>query len=154
MARDPTEAGVPRTKDVTRVYENDAIRVRWDATRCIHTGICLQRLPTVFDTEKRPWVDLTGADTAEIAATVRACPTDALRYEGLSVPDEDPDEFTTVEVRPNGPVFLRGRLRIVVRGREVSEEYRVALCRCGASQNKPFCDNSHRVIGFRDRDGG
>ncbi|MEZ0235707.1 MAG: CDGSH iron-sulfur domain-containing protein, partial [Actinomycetota bacterium] len=35
-------------------------------------------------------------------------------------------------------------------GRSVREEYRVVLCRCGASRNKPFCDNSHRLIDFSD----
>jgi len=85
---------------------------------------------------------------------VRRCPTSALRYEGIGVPDEEPDEPTTVEVRPNGPLFLRGRLQVKTagRGRESDEEFRVALCRCGASQNKPYCDNSHRLVGFRDRD--
>jgi uncharacterized Fe-S cluster protein YjdI/CDGSH-type Zn-finger protein len=151
MAEDPSEAGAPRTKDVTRVYENESIRVLWDATRCIHTAVCLHRLPAVFDVRSRPWVDLSGAAAEEIAATIRACPTGALKYEGGTVPAEEPDEPTTVEVRPNGPLYLRGRLRIRRAGGEVvTEEYRVALCRCGASENKPFCDNSHRLIGFRD----
>ena len=67
------------------------------------------------------------------------------------MPAEQPDEPTTVEVRPNGPLYLRGRLRIEAPGgRTLTEEYRVALCRCGASENKHFCDNSHRLIGFRD----
>ena len=152
MASDPEQAGRPRTKDVTRSYESEEVRVLWDATRCIHTAICLRRLPSVFDVKARPWVDLSGAPADEIAAAIRACPTGALRYaarEGVS--DEEPDEPTTVEVRPNGPLYLRGRLRIQAPGgRMIAEEYRVALCRCGASENKPFCDNSHRLIGFRD----
>jgi CDGSH-type Zn-finger protein len=34
-------------------------------------------------------------------------------------------------------------------GRLIREDTRVALCRCGASGNKPFCDGSHRRIGFQ-----
>jgi uncharacterized Fe-S cluster protein YjdI/CDGSH-type Zn-finger protein len=152
MADDPSEAGTPRTKEaVTRVYEDHRIRVLWDASLCVHSAICLRRLPAVFDVNARPWVDLSRASAEEIAATIRACPTSALRYEGGGVPAEEPDDPTTVEIRPNGPLYLRGRLRLQTPGgRTTRQMYRVALCRCGASQNKPFCDNSHRLIGFRD----
>jgi len=151
-ARDPVEAGVPRTKGEVRVYENADIRVFWDASRCVHTGICLRTLPSVFALDRRPWVDVDGSDPEQVAATVRACPTSALRYEGLTIPDEEPDEPPTVDIRPNGPLYVRGRLQLKSSSRERGEEYRVALCRCGASQNKPYCDNSHRLIGFRDRE--
>jgi uncharacterized Fe-S cluster protein YjdI/CDGSH-type Zn-finger protein len=153
-ANDPTEAGVPRTKGAVRTYENDDIRVHWDASRCVHTAICLRTLPSVFAVEKRPWIDIDGSDAEQVAAAVRKCPTTALRYEGLSIPDEEPDEPTTVEVRPNGALWLRGRVQLKAAGHdpETVEDYRVALCRCGASQNKPFCDNSHRLIGFRDHE--
>jgi uncharacterized Fe-S cluster protein YjdI len=152
VADDPIEAGQPRTRDVTRVYDDGRIRVLWDATRCIHTAICLQRLPAVFDAAARPWIDLTGAsDAEEIATTVRACPTGALRYDGAGVDPERPDDPATVEIRPNGPIYLRGRLQLQAPGgRAASDEFRLALCRCGASENKPYCDNSHRLIGFRD----
>jgi uncharacterized Fe-S cluster protein YjdI/CDGSH-type Zn-finger protein len=150
---DPAQAGLPRTKGEVRVYENDDIRVFWDASRCVHTGICLRKLPSVFGLERRPWIDVDAGDAEQVAATVRACPTSALRYEGLTIADEEPDEETTVDVRPDGAVYVRGRIRFRGPGRrrEFHEEYRVALCRCGASQNKPFCDNSHRLIGFHDR---
>ena len=151
MAEDPTEAGEPRTSGVTRVYDDGRIKVLWDASRCIHTGICLRDLPEVFDASARPWIDLTKADAGAVAATVRACPTGALRYEPGEVGAEEPAVPTTVEVRPNGPLYLRGRLLVQgPGGRGVREETRVALCRCGASENKPYCDNSHRIVGFRD----
>jgi uncharacterized Fe-S cluster protein YjdI len=155
MADDPIQAGEPRTRDVTRVYENDAIRVLWDATRCIHTGICLRTLPAVFDVQARPWIDLDGAEAPAIAEAIRACPTGALRYESTGdeegVEAERGDGATTVEIRPGGPLYVRGPVRLVAPGGRVltEEEHRVALCRCGASENKPFCDNSHRVIEFR-----
>jgi uncharacterized Fe-S cluster protein YjdI len=150
MAENPVDAGPPRTRDVTRSYGDDELRVLWDATRCIHTAICLNGLPSVFDVNARPWVRLDGADGEAIVDTIHACPTGALRYEGVAVPAEKPDDPTTVEVRPNGPLYVRGRTRVTrPGGRVITEEYRVALCRCGASENKPFCDNSHRLIDFR-----
>lgn len=151
MAEDPIEAERPRTKDVTRVYDDGQIRVLWDATLCIHTGICLRKLPSVFDVSARPWVDLTGAAPEAIADTIRACPTGALAYEGEGVPAEVPDEPTTIEIRPNGPLYVRGRVHVrSPGGKQAAEHLRAALCRCGASANKPFCDNSHRLVGFRD----
>jgi uncharacterized Fe-S cluster protein YjdI len=150
-AADPTQAGAPRTTGPTRSYETARIRVIWDATRCIHVGNCLRALPSVFDVRARPWINLGGADAEQVAAAVRTCPTGALRYQGRAdLPDEIPVEPVTVEVRPNGPLYVRGRVTIARPGGEVvADDFRVALCRCGASQNKPFCDNSHRLIKFR-----
>jgi uncharacterized Fe-S cluster protein YjdI len=151
MADDPLVAGLPGTKGPTRAYEGIGIRVIWDATRCIHTGNCLRAEPGVFNVGRRPWVDVDGASAEAIARAVETCPTGALRYESTGpLPDEQPQVPTVVEVRPNGPLFVRGAVRMVdAAGQVITEETRLALCRCGASRNRPFCDNTHREIGFR-----
>ncbi len=49
------------------------------------------------------------------------------------------------------PYYVRGRLRVITAGGELYlQDVRVALCRCGQSQNKPFCDNSHIAAKFDD----
>jgi uncharacterized Fe-S cluster protein YjdI len=135
----------------SRVYANDAIEVRWEPRLCIHTGNCWRNLGEVFDPEARPWVNVDGADPERIAETILTCPTGALHFRRLDGgPQEEPEEPTTVDPRPNGPLFVRGRVRIVdADGEIIREDTRVALCRCGASANKPFCDGTHRAIGFQ-----
>ena len=64
-----------------RTYESDAIAVHWDASKCIHTGRCLRALPSVFDTGRRPWVEIDAADADAVAAAVETCPSGALWYE-------------------------------------------------------------------------
>ena len=97
-----------------RDYSSVEIVVHWDSELCIHTGRCLRSLPAVFDTGRRPWVDVDAAPADEVAATVRICPTGALRDDRLDrAGPEIPEEPTTVEPRPNGPLFMRGRVRIV-----------------------------------------
>ena len=56
----------------------------------------------------------------------------------------------TITALTNGPLLAEGAL-IVQSAREQGRYFatRVELCRCGASQNKPFCDGSHETIGFR-----
>lgn len=123
----------------------------WEPRLCIHARICVRELPQVFDAEARPWVAVDAAGADAVAATVEACPTGALRYRRLDGgPQEEPPAETTIEARPNGPLFVRGRVRIVDHdGRVIREDTRLALCRCGASENKPFCDGSHRRIRFK-----
>ena len=96
------------------------------------------------------WVVVDAADADAVAAAIESCPTGALRYRRLDGgPQEQPPAETTVEPRQNGPLFVRGAVRIVdPDGHLIREDTRAALCRCGASENKPFCDGSHRRIGF------
>jgi uncharacterized Fe-S cluster protein YjdI/CDGSH-type Zn-finger protein len=135
-----------------RSYSNDAISVFWDSERCIHTGICLRGLPGVFDLDSSPWITVDGAPADDVAAVVEKCPSGALAYErldganGESVPD-----VPVITARPNGPLTVRGRVVIKdVTGAEFTECNRATLCRCGSSQNQPFCDLSHKAAGFTD----
>jgi uncharacterized Fe-S cluster protein YjdI/CDGSH-type Zn-finger protein len=141
----PQEQRGPR-----RVYRSDAIEVHWEPRFCIHTGNCVRGLGRVFDPSARPWVDVDAADPEAIARTIVTCPTGALHFRRLDGgAQEEAAAETTVEPRPNGPLFVRGRLKIVsADGDVIREDTRLALCRCGASQNKPFCDGSHRRVGF------
>ena len=54
------------------------------------------------------------------------------------------------EVPPSGPLCLTGRIQVEVDGEIVADTDDVALCRCGHSSNKPFCDGSHNKVGFAD----
>jgi len=57
----------------------------------------------------------------------------------------------TIVVRPNGPLKVSGPVAILDgEGREyvLPEGSSIVLCRCGHSENKPFCDSTHRRVGF------
>jgi CDGSH-type Zn-finger protein/uncharacterized Fe-S cluster protein YjdI len=133
---------VPHQRD----YETDAIRVHWDSSRCIHTGICLRTLPQVFDVRRRPWVEIDAADADTIADAVSRCPTGALRYERLDgAEQEQPERPTVVVPIEDGPLLVVGDLDVRgPDGEQITHEDRLTLCRCGLSHNQPFCDNSHR----------
>ena len=137
--------------DLTRVYEDGRIRVSWYAGRCIHSGACLRALPAAFNPQRRPWVDLSGGDADAIAAAVERCPTGALEYERLDGgPQESAEEHPRVVPVRNGPLFARGDIEVKdEQGRVIRRGKRIAFCRCGRSAHLPFCDNTHRAIGFR-----
>lgn len=135
-----------------RTYDGDGIRVFWDSSRCIHTMRCITDEPQVFRADARPWVDLGGAPADRIAATIDRCPTGALKYERTDgAPQEERIRPTRVVASLDGPVMLKGDLRLeTASGELLSTETRLTLCRCGKSQNSPFCDNQHARTGFRD----
>jgi uncharacterized Fe-S cluster protein YjdI len=144
-----------------QTYENDAIVVTFDPNVCIHSAVCLRSLPGVFDVRERRWVRLEGADPADIAATIRQCPSGALQYRfkdpGVRAvePPVEPELAlapvgASVQVRPNGPLVIEGVLAVTLAdGTGVRREGTTFLCRCGASQNKPYCDGAHKRVGFQ-----
>ena len=61
-----------------RLYENEDITVFWDSDKCRHAKVCVHQSPTVFNKDKRPWIDISGAPTPQIWQTVSQCPSGAL----------------------------------------------------------------------------
>jgi uncharacterized Fe-S cluster protein YjdI len=149
----PAETAANRVRaGLTREYARPEIRVQWFASRCIHSGVCMRTLPAVFDSRRRPWIDISAADADAIADAVVRCPTGALQYERLDGgANEEPGDGVRITPVRNGPYFVRGSFEFIASDGTVHHETRVALCRCGQSKHMPFCDNTHRAIGFRSQ---
>ncbi len=139
-------------EDKLRSYAAEDITVTWSAQRCIHVAACVRGLPEVFKPGERPWIQTEKADAALVAEVVQRCPTGALKAQwadGNSV--ETAPAANVITVAPDGPLYLRADVQILSPAGEVmSKDSRVALCRCGASESKPFCDGSHSKVGFQD----
>jgi uncharacterized Fe-S cluster protein YjdI/CDGSH-type Zn-finger protein len=137
-----------------RHYANEMIDITYDARRCIHAAECVDGLPAVFDTDRRPWILPGGASADAIAAVIERCPSGALHYtrrDGGA--PEAPAAQSTITPVTGGPLYVRGLIQLrSADGSLIVEDTRLALCRCGQSENKPFCDNSHIGTDF-DGDG-
>ena len=134
-----------------RLYTGSTIHVSYNASICIHDAACIYGAPDVFDVRKRPWIDLKDADPDRVAGVIWECPSGALQYRRLDGgEDEQPDRPATILAVPNGPYYLKGDIQIVTEtGERLHGCPRASLCRCGASRNKPFCDNNHAMIRFQ-----
>ena len=128
-----------------RVVTGRTMRIRFDGKKCIHSRNCVLGQPDVFKANvKRDWIDPDGASPEELLALAVRCPSGAIvveRIDGTAV--ERPSGHNVVAVLENGPYAVRGALSV-----DGDETLRATLCRCGASKNKPYCDNSHVAAGF------
>lgn len=137
-------------------YRNKDITVVWKPDTCIHSTLCWKGLLQVFNPKEKPWINMEGASTAEIIGQVRKCPSGALSYYLNKEVPAEPEKIVAesanvlkVEVSPNGPYLIKTECLVIHSdGREETKTGTVALCRCGASGNKPYCDGSHRKAGF------
>lgn len=129
-------------------YEGAAVRITYDTGRCVHAGECTRGSRLLFDPRRKPWCDPDAVTPDEAVAVVARCPSGALQvaYADGTRPGAPVPEVNTVQTAPNGPLYVHGRLE--VDGAEAVGH--LALCRCGGSRNKPFCDNTHDEIGFKD----
>ncbi len=136
----------------TFTYTNKDITVTWKPNICIHSKICWSQLREVFDPAKKPWINMEGSSTEKIIAQVQQCPSGAISFtynnEQATAPTDAP-AATVIEISNNGPILIKESC--IIKHSNGTEEIKtgtVALCRCGASSNKPYCDGSHRKTGF------
>jgi uncharacterized Fe-S cluster protein YjdI/CDGSH-type Zn-finger protein len=133
-------------------YSNEEITVVWKPRDCIHSANCWKSLIRVFNPQKRPWINMQGASTDEIIATVGKCPSGALSYIANDAePITGETVATRVEVLPNGPLIVSGTIQVVDReGNETLRSKTTAFCRCGHSRTKLYCDGTHKEVQFSD----
>jgi CDGSH-type Zn-finger protein/truncated hemoglobin YjbI len=155
-AKDPKR--VPDRRDT---YDGVQVSVLDNRGLCQHSGLCTDRLATVFRADQEPFVTPSGGRMDEIIRAVRDCPSGALSYaiDGLEQRHEVDwanQRPATIRITKDGPYRTTGGIELVVPGGKpparnhgASHEH-YALCRCGHSQNKPFCSGMHWYVGFND----
>lgn len=132
-------------------YDGAEADVHWDGRLCIHIGECGRANNDLFVGGRQPWCQPDQVSPDEVVEVVGRCPTGALTYlrkdggEG-----ESADSENVVSIMYNGPLYVRGDLEVDGAEDMRGVNFRAALCRCGQSKNKPFCDNSHEEAAFKD----
>ncbi len=143
-------------------YSGKEVTILWKPHLCSHSTRCWKGLPAVFKPAQRPWILPDGADGERIIDQVKQCPSGALsiateEQASTAQPATSADGYSSstppgasVEVTANGPLIVKGTVEVRhADGRVEVKEERCALCRCGGSSNKPYCDGSHRKNGFQ-----
>jgi uncharacterized Fe-S cluster protein YjdI len=141
---------IKKRDHLKKEYATDEIVVEWEPRLCFHSQHCVRALPQVFDDSRRPWVKMDAATADEVEAAVALCPSGALRTRRVGAEPARLSRRLELRASENGPLLVSGGVRILDgEGTVLYEGERAALCRCGGSSNKPFCDGTHKTNGFR-----
>jgi CDGSH-type Zn-finger protein len=142
-----------RTPDRLDSYEGVGITVRDNRGTCCHFGNCTDHLPSVFHASGDPFVTAGGADADSIEQIVRQCPSGALGFVRDGVAYQGETREPEIYVAHNASYYVRGGVGLdgELMNEGANREH-FALCRCGHSKNKPFCDGTHWWIKFDDPD--
>ena len=155
-AKDPRR--VPDQRDT---YPGTQVTVFDNRGICQHSGFCTDRLPAVFRSDAEPFVAPSGGRMDQIVRAMRDCPSGALSLAFDGTEARDLAEWhglrePAIEISLDGPYRVTGAIELAdATGGEVpralgSSREHYALCRCGHSQNKPFCSGMHWYVQFRD----
>jgi CDGSH-type Zn-finger protein/truncated hemoglobin YjbI len=155
------EKSPDRVPDRRDTYVGQQVTVYDNRGTCQHSAFCTERLASVFRLREAPFVMPSGGRMDEIIRAVRDCPSGALSYaiDGVEAREEVDYHGTrepAIEVSKDGPYRITGGFPLhdhyggdVPRNEGASREH-YALCRCGHSQNKPFCSGMHWYVEFHD----
>ncbi len=150
-----------RVPDRLDTYPGLQVTIMDNRGTCQHSGLCTDRLATAFRAGQEPFVAPSGARMDEIISAVRDCPSGALSFAIDGQPARGQTDWggtrePAIEVTLDGPYRITGGIALadadgtdVPRNEGASREH-YAICRCGHSQNKPFCSGMHWYVGFRD----
>ena len=128
------------------IAQGRALTIYFEAQRCIHSRHCVLDAPSVFKANTPgQWIypDMVSAEA--LVGVAHSCPSGAIRYvrhDGGA--GEAAPAVNQLPIRENGPYAVHADLHIAGQ----PDGYRATLCRCGQSQNKPWCDGSHGPAGF------
>lgn len=134
-------------KEIVKEYKDRDLTIVWKPHKCIHSGICTGLLPDVYKPEEKPWIKTGVASTQKLKDQINQCPSGALTYYMNN--DQSPKDLNIqnsdvkIKVENNGPLVISGEVELIFTTGDREKHKKLALCRCGNSGNKPFCDGSH-----------
>jgi CDGSH-type Zn-finger protein len=153
-----SERGPKHTPDGVKDFPGEEITVHFNKLQCSAAGECAAGLPSVFHhggvvriATGQPWIQPDREDAEQIIDVIRRCPSGALRYTWKGETGPGHTEPPGIRIRRDGPYEVEGEIPLRTSfWCEGATRQIYALCRCGASRNKPFCDGSHFRVKFKD----
>ncbi|MGY5874214.1 MAG: CDGSH iron-sulfur domain-containing protein [Candidatus Thorarchaeota archaeon] len=141
-----------RREDKVIEYEGKEITILDNRGVCSADGACVRESPNVFNKDKKPaWIFPDEDSVRRTIETIEKCPSGALSYKIGTQRIQNLDRAPAIKVAKNGPLEFVGWIKLIDdMGSKPESLEHYTLCRCGASKNKPFCDNRHKKIEFKD----
>ena len=138
-------------RDALLDAEAPGITVHFNRAICSGAGACVRGLPAVFVSGAKDWIRPAEASADEVIATVKKCPSGALTYTRDGETHKRDESAVTMKIVKNGPYEVTGPVEFEPpKWSENASRTCFALCRCGRSDNAPFCDYSHGEQGWKD----
>jgi len=132
---------VPKVNSA-RLWENGPVEYRGDVRIDGQEPRIRAVLCRCGQSKNKPFCDNSHLDAGFAATSDVATKEDAATLEAR-------DGELSLKPIKDGPLMVSGNLEVIAgSGRRITSGKRFAMCRCGASKNKPFCDGSHKEIGF------
>lgn len=138
-------------KSIKKEYSKGDFTIVWESSKCIHAGTCARTLPEVYDPKGKPWIKPEHASVDELKAQINNCPSGALSYY-VKGEENEPEKTNHIKVhaRMNGSLLIEGTMEVTKPDGSIEiRSGKASFCRCGASENMPFCDASHKKIEFK-----
>ncbi len=138
----------------TQRFEGENIVVTYNPQLCIRSAACGKALPDVFNSLQKPWVNPDQSSADNVAHAVRQCPSGALQFERKDGKiHESPPQKNTMRAVKNGPLQCAGQMQMLDAFEKIAQHLtRAVFCRCGLSQNKPYCSGRHAEIVMNDEE--
>ncbi|MEE9427686.1 MAG: CDGSH iron-sulfur domain-containing protein [Paracoccaceae bacterium] len=133
-------------RDRLITYEGAEISITYNPRLCSHAAECARVAGNIFDSTKKPWVQLDNGTVDQVKAVVAACPSGAF---ALANGDHLLPERAEIEIEKDGPYWVTGPKIECQDAGEGASDGKYVLCRCGLSGNKPYCDGSHKAAGWK-----
>jgi len=141
-------------EEILQEYPGREITVYFNRSICSGAANCVQGLPSVFKSgDGSHWIYPDNGTVEEIVDRVHACPSGALAYslgEEVIVGEATEEKITIVK---DGPYNVEAVVLTDNPNSTNCSHSKYALCRCGFSRNKPFCDYAHAENSWKEGDG-
>jgi CDGSH-type Zn-finger protein/uncharacterized Fe-S cluster protein YjdI len=133
-------------EEAIQVVKGKSATISFDSRICIHARRCVLSQPEDFKANvEGPWINPNAASAEALMQVALNCPSGAIRVMRQDGgPEEGNPKVNTIAIRENGPLAVYAEIELG--GKSIGT--RATLCRCGASNNKPYCDGSHVRVGF------
>jgi len=133
--------------EIIQRYDGKDINIIFNRSICSGAGNCVRNFPKIYKNASENWIFPDKDSVEQVKKSIQSCPSGALSYEiDKKITLEKYDDIK-INIIKNGPLNVKGKVALQVdRWSTNANPEKFSLCRCGASQNKPFCDYTHASL--------